>query len=295
MIRAIITDLDDTLYSWIGFFVPAFYEMLDEISRISGISQAILIDEYRTIHQQYGSTEYPFASIMLPSIRNKYGEKDDYLKEVLNPAFHRFNSVRKKKLQLFPDVYDTLHTLKQNQINILGYTESAKENAQFRLRKLGVNTFFSKVYVSPSNYKHSCYEDDILYENNALLIGSVTSKKPNPEVLKSICKKEGYASDEVIYCGDSITKDVYMAIKAGVVSVWCNYTGYRQNPELYDKLVAISHWTELDFQKEKSLKEEWEQQQLKPSFEIHDYKEIVSIVSALNRTETKEKNDFQKQ
>lgn len=31
MIKLLITDLDDTLYSWIGFFIPAFYEMVDEL------------------------------------------------------------------------------------------------------------------------------------------------------------------------------------------------------------------------------------------------------------------------
>ncbi len=32
MIKLLITDLDDTLYSWIGFFIPAFYEIVDELA-----------------------------------------------------------------------------------------------------------------------------------------------------------------------------------------------------------------------------------------------------------------------
>lgn len=31
MIKLVITDLDDTLYSWIGFFIPAFYDMVQEL------------------------------------------------------------------------------------------------------------------------------------------------------------------------------------------------------------------------------------------------------------------------
>lgn len=276
MIRAIITDLDDTLYSWVGFFIPAFYEMVDEISKISGVSQTILVEESRVIHQQYGSVEYPFATLMLPSIRQKYGENDDLLKSLLNPAFHRFNSVRKRELQLFPDVYDTLKELKQNHVNIFGYTDSAEENGYYRLKKLGIDNLFSKIYVSYSEYSHPDYE-----KNNSM-IETVTSKKPDPDVLKQICLKEGYSKDEVIYCGDSLTKDVYMAIKANIVSVWCNYIDYPREPDLYDKLVAISHWTESDFLKERELKKEWMQQQLRPRFEIHNYKEILSIISLLN-------------
>ena len=47
MIKLLITDLDDTLYSWIGFFVPAFYGMLDELSVILNEPQQVLIDEYQ--------------------------------------------------------------------------------------------------------------------------------------------------------------------------------------------------------------------------------------------------------
>ena len=47
MIKLLITDLDDTLYSWMGFFVPAFYGMLDELSVILNEPQQVLIDEYK--------------------------------------------------------------------------------------------------------------------------------------------------------------------------------------------------------------------------------------------------------
>lgn len=35
MKKIIITDLDDTLYDWLGFFIPSFYEMVDEIVNIT--------------------------------------------------------------------------------------------------------------------------------------------------------------------------------------------------------------------------------------------------------------------
>ena len=69
MIKLLITDLDDTLYSWIGFFVPAFYGMLDELSVILNEPQQVLIDEYKEIHQERGSVEYPFATLRLPSVK----------------------------------------------------------------------------------------------------------------------------------------------------------------------------------------------------------------------------------
>ena len=43
MKRLLITDLDDTLYDWLGFFIPSFYAMVDEVVKITGISKEILI------------------------------------------------------------------------------------------------------------------------------------------------------------------------------------------------------------------------------------------------------------
>ena len=49
MIKLLISDLDDTLYDWTGFFVPAFYAMADEIARMTGIDEKKLLKEARTV------------------------------------------------------------------------------------------------------------------------------------------------------------------------------------------------------------------------------------------------------
>ena len=99
MIKLLITDLDDTLYSWIDFFIPAFYGMLDELSLILNKPQNVLVEEYKQIHQEKGSVEYPFATLLLPSVKDAYPDttKDELL-DILNPAFHKFNSIRKHRL-----------------------------------------------------------------------------------------------------------------------------------------------------------------------------------------------------
>jgi phosphoglycolate phosphatase len=38
----------------------------------------------------------------------------------------------------------------------------------------------------------------------------------NPDLLKDICKREGFSVDEAIYIGDSLTLDMGMAKTAGV-------------------------------------------------------------------------------
>ena len=81
MIKLVITDLDDTLYSWIGFFIPAFYDMVQELSLLINVPQEKLLEEYKAIHQEVGSVEYPFATLNLPSVKKKYcGISDEQVK-----------------------------------------------------------------------------------------------------------------------------------------------------------------------------------------------------------------------
>ena len=109
MIKLVITDLDDTLYSWIGFFIPAFYDMAEEVARIINIPKDELLAEYRQVHKKVGSVEFPHATLLLPSVQSKYeGLSKEQQLQHLDSAFHKFNSKRKKLLALYPGVENAL-------------------------------------------------------------------------------------------------------------------------------------------------------------------------------------------
>lgn len=279
MIKLLATDLDDTLYSWIDFFIPAFYGMLDELSLILNIPKNDLLHEYQQVHQKKGSVEYPFATLLLPSVKTAYpNNTEEELLNILNPAFHRFNSIRKKKLELYPGVKETLKEIVEMGIKIVGYTDSAEENGFYRLRRLGIENYFQCVYVSDSQFERP----DNLPSSKKTQI--VHGKKPNPAVIKKICEQEGVAIEEIVYLGDSLTKDIYMAKQAGATSVLCKYPcDAKVQEELYAKLVAISHWTKLDFEQEKAIKNICQVEGIHPDYTIHSFDEILSIIQALNK------------
>lgn len=278
MIKLFITDLDDTLYSWMGFFIPAFYEMVDELSSILKKNKEELLSEYKVIHQEKGSVEYPYATTQLPSVQATYPNctQQDILK-ILDPVFHRFNSTRKKNLQLYPYVMETLTELWKAGVKIVGYTESAEENGFYRLKKLGIEHLFYKVYVSDSQYQNPNFT---LLSNKTVI---VHGKKPDPELLMQICKDEHVLTSEAIYIGDSLTKDIYMAKTAHITSVLCKYPSDPEtSKELYQKLVDISHWTAIDFEREKNLKKLCQDNHIQPDFTITSFNDILQIFQKLN-------------
>ena len=271
MYKLLITDLDDTLYSWIDFFVPAFYEMVRELSSLTGIEEETLLREYQEQHRMVGTVEFPFITLRIPSINRLYlGLGEDEIKERLNSAFHKFNSVRKHQLKLFEGVDEVMQKISEAGIIIIGYTESAEENGFYRLKKLCIEKYFSKLYVSESQYQMS--KNTILSSKTE----TVKGKKPNPEILTYICAIQNMKTSDAIYMGDSLTKDIYMAKKAGIKSIQVKCQ--QINPENYKKLVAISHWTEDDFDREQNLKETCQTELIKPDYEITNFSELAGIM-----------------
>ncbi len=279
MIRLLITDLDDTLYSWIGFFVPAFYEMVDELALVLKKDKDELLKEYRSVHREKGSVEYPYATTLLPSVQAAYPNRTQQeIVKLLDPVFYRFNTSRKKNLRLYPNVMETLTELCDSGVKVVGYTDSAEENGFYRLRKLGIDHLFHKVYVSDSQYE----TPDPLRLSDKTII--VRGKKPDPELLLQICENEKILTSEALYVGDSLTKDIYMAKTAHVASVLCKYPCEPQiAEELYQKLVSISHWTEEDFEREEKLKNICQSKNIRPDYTISSFDEIIQIVQEIDQ------------
>lgn len=272
MIKLLISDLDDTLYDWTGFFVPAFYAMADEIARMTGISQAELINEYRAAHQRLGSVEYPYATLELPSIQAYYGHAPaDEIKAALRPAFNVFNAMRDSHLQLFPGVEEMLKTLSAMGITLIAYTESSKENGFYRLQKLGIEPYFKHVYTFESQFKSAYAVSE--------KVRTVRSRKPDVAVLERICAGEGYDKADVVYLGDNLTKDMYMAKLANVRAVWMHRSG--GNEEYRQKLIDITSWTAQDYERDAQLKQYMHEHGLEPDHEISEAMQLVDIITKI--------------
>jgi len=62
----LISDFDNTLYDWFHMWYQSFGAMLQEIVRISGVGEDVLIPQIREIHQKYHTSEYAFLLEELP-------------------------------------------------------------------------------------------------------------------------------------------------------------------------------------------------------------------------------------
>jgi phosphoglycolate phosphatase len=198
------------------------------------------------IHQKYGTSEYSRLLEELPCLQEMYG---DETLTVMAPAIDAFREVRRRVLQLYPTVEETLKTLKAAGVVIAAFTESKAFYTNYRFRKLGLDGLIDYLY-SPEDHSMPdetpgtrYYEPDSY--NFKKTIHHFTPEgelKPNPEILREIISDLGARADQVVYAGDNILKDVFMAQQAGVTDVHALYGASQHKPE-YELLRKVTHWT----------------------------------------------------
>jgi phosphoglycolate phosphatase len=276
-IRAVITDLDNTLYDWVTFFALSFDAMLSELARILNVEREELLPEFRRIHQKYGSTETPWAALELPAARARFPHTSaSELAHHLDPAFRAFSAARKIHLQLYDSVADTLQKLQESGTVIIGHTEALPANAFYRLVLLEVVEHFSRLYTIERETIDNPFPERIRTFPPPELIKKlpVSERKPNPLVLIDICKSEGLSPSECLYVGDSLIKDVAMAKHAGITAVWARY-GTQYDPRLWQQIVMITHWSSDDVEQETKLRDA--SRGLQPDFTIDRFDELLAL------------------
>lgn len=273
--KLLITDLDNTLYDWVTFFAQSFSAMVEHASKLSGIERETLLDDFREVHRRHHNSEYPFAILEVASLRSLYGEPEGIL-AAMDDALHVFNRVRNQTLCLYPTVEDTLRELCARGVLIVGHTEAIAENAYYRLRKLGIADLFRKLYVlhgplapHPKGAPQGTEPPHGLVEQVP-----IAERKPNPRLLLDICRRLDITPSEAVYIGDSKTRDISMAVEAGVTAVWASY-GIKYEKSYWDTLVRVTHWTDEDVLREQELRKA--AGSVVPDHEAHAFADILPL------------------
>jgi phosphoglycolate phosphatase-like HAD superfamily hydrolase len=246
--RVLITDVDNTLLDWQELWYQTFSAMIEQVLSISGVDREVLYAQCSAVHQKYGTSEYSQLLEELPCLQEQYGDRHRVL-AVMSPAIDAFREARRRALQLYPTVKETLCTLKAQGVVLAAFTESKAFYTSYRFRKLGLDGVIDYLY-SPKD--HAMSEEALsrrLYDSASYSLQHTVHHftpegefKPNPGILLEIISDLHASRDEVIYVGDSIFKDVAMAQEAGVTDVHAKY-GVSQHKTSYDLLKKVTHWT----------------------------------------------------
>jgi phosphoglycolate phosphatase len=246
-VRAVVTDLDNTLYPWVDYIVPSLEAMVASLVATTALPRVRIVQALKAVYSKYESNEYPFA-IQESGIFEPYeADFDSFNALVLRPAREAFRAAREKYLRPFPGVRETLDALRARGVKVVGLTDAPRNAAELRLKHLKLDGHFDALYTMPGYPLPENVDPEIRRREEAGHYRSRTpvvelprdEEKPSPAGLARILADFGLAGREVLYVGDNVKKDMPVAKACGATGVWAEYGTYVSG-EYRERLAIIS-------------------------------------------------------
>lgn len=244
----LVTDLDGTLYSWVDFIVPSLEAMIDSICATTGEPRIRVVQALKKVYERYESNEYPFAlqesELFLPYA----ADFDSFDRLVIDPARQAFAAKRRRYLQLFRTVRETLETLKAEGVTVIALTDAPRNPAELRIRQLELEGLVDALYCMPgfrfpeTGINATIRKRDERGEYRAgvpVFELPRDHEKPDPRGYLRVCADHGVAPEETVFVGDNLKKDVALARSVGALDVWAAYGSYVPL-EYRDRLDVVS-------------------------------------------------------
>ena len=186
-IRAIVFDLDDTLYPEISYVKSGFCEVGKEIERRFGIADA-------------SDKLWQYFSV----------DKNDVYGRVLSDSGVRFDKsdiadlveiyrTHNPKIELFDDTEKALISLRERGYKIGIITDGRVYQQHAKIEALGLSNLVDEIIVTDE-------------------LGGVESRKPNPLAFGIMCERLGVKPEDMVYVGDNPQKDFFIG-SVGVLTV----------------------------------------------------------------------------
>ncbi|MFZ5442566.1 MAG: HAD family hydrolase [Myxococcota bacterium] len=291
-IRLVVTDMDNTLYSWIDYIVPAVEAMVTAVVEATGFPRIKVVQALKAVYTKYESNEYPFA-LQESAIFEAFPEFGSFDKLVIEPARSAFSEARKKYLRPYKGVVETLTALRERKIVVVALTDAPRNPAQQRVKQMKLDAHLVALYTMPGFAfpegpdGSKLVAPDILlkqerggYEAACPAIELPREwEKPNPAGLKRILTTYGLLPSEVLVVGDSVKKDIAVARELGCHDAWAEYGTYVSH-EYRERLDIISS-PAITRRHAAHVFENGQQQDLRPTRALSNFSQVLELVDRL--------------
>lgn len=273
----LVTDVDNTLFDWVGTWARAFDAMVAVLESETGRSREYWLRLLRNVHVRRKALECAGALEDLSTIGDWAPFSDR--PGVLTHAAAAYRRAWDKYLMPYDGVLSTLVQLGEQGWRVVAYTESDASITAARLMRMGLAGVVSCVFGRTSSAPALTRQWNLVEIPTRMPIAvdliPREDLKPNPCGLRDIAVRCGMSLDRTTYVGDNLWNDVVMARSLPVRTVWAAYGTRRlaQHSELVD---AVAPWTRADVETERTTTVA----AARPDFTINDPRQLADAVLA---------------
>lgn len=195
-IQAVIFDLDNTLYDFMGAKEQAVRAAIEAmIDAGLRLTSAQAYERVRAIYDEKG---IEYQKIFNAFLQQETGEVDD---RMLAAAVVAYRRSRDGTLVLYPHVLSTLNRLLKDGYRLAALSDAPRFEAWVRLCMLGL---------------HHAFDHVLTFTDTGL-------RKPRPEPFRLVLERLGVRPAQAVMVGDWPERDVAGAKQAGIRTVYARY------------------------------------------------------------------------
>jgi putative hydrolase of the HAD superfamily len=203
ILKAVLFDMDNTLFDFIAAKLEACREILSHIGKengdIAGEPSELFGYFLRGV---YGFEDYE-------NIRDYMQERDLFTAQGYRECCEIYEREKLQNLELYPAVTDTLDRLRGLGLKLVIITDADRHHAMARLTRVGLLRYF-----------------------DLLVAADMTgTKKPDPAHFLFALEALGTKPGETLVVGDSIKRDIVPARKLGLKTAYASYGDWRPEEE----------------------------------------------------------------
>lgn len=204
MIRAVVFDLDDTLYPEISYAEDGFRKAAAILENLYGVKNAY--QKIRTLFDEdrMGVFDRLCSSESLPE-------------KAVEDAVDTYRKNQPEKLEFYPKTKDVLQYLRQNGFKTGVITDGRPFSQRAKIRALGAEAYFDAIIVT----------DEIGREY----------RKPHPRAFEEMARKLNVRTEEMMYVGDNPQKDFAVKEYLSLKTVQIRTGGLYQDAEYRNDIV----------------------------------------------------------
>ena len=190
MIKAVIFDLDDTLFDCTGLLVSNARKRAAKAMVESGVN----LSEKELIEEQKRLNELNPTSNVFQIIAEKYSEKNK--DEIAKKAIDAYNSDSVEEIHLFSGAKELFEKLKEKKTKLILITSGITKRQQKKIKLLKLESFFDEIFIH-----------------------DVETGPEKEDFFREVLKRFNLKPKEVLSVGDRIHSEIRIANLLGMNSV----------------------------------------------------------------------------